>query len=170
MGSRLKMLLKGKLVFLLSAYLVSGKVDHSNENPCAAPWVQGTYVGLGCLLFNTTKEYTWEDAMAYCQDENSTLLEIQFQEQLEFMLMELDALTDMEGAAHDWWIGATDLGKEGRWMWLQSLSSVPDFLWESDFPTQSNKYNCMYLNDAYHYAAVDTSCQATNYPICQKQL
>ena len=158
------------LVILVCVHLVLGVAETSDENPCPELWVQGTWVGLGCLLFNTTQKYTWEGALAYCQNEDSNLVEIQFQEQLDFLIMELDVLADHEGSEYEWWTAGTDLGKEGRWMWQGSLSPVPQFLWYSSHPNDNNEHNCLMLESGWNYAALDYDCQYTAMPICQKHM
>ena len=33
----------------------------------------------------------------------------------------------------NYWLGASDMGHEGEWMWLNSLKPVEDFVWHSGF-------------------------------------
>ena len=35
--------------------------------------IQGTWLGLGCLLFNTNSSYTWEHANVYCEQQNASV-------------------------------------------------------------------------------------------------
>merc|ERR1719452_327045 len=95
-------------IFLLTAnFAVCIQVE---EDPCPAAWTQATWVGMGCLLFNSTATYTAEQAIVYCQQaENSTLVELQTEEQLEFLQMELIALEAHEGTRR-WWTSGTDMG------------------------------------------------------------
>merc|ERR1719391_1950664 len=68
------------------------------DSACPIPWVDGTFLDLGCLLFNSTASYTWEKASVYCQqEENSTLVEIWTEAQLDFIRMELRMLSANEG-------------------------------------------------------------------------
>jgi hypothetical protein len=46
--------------------------------------------------------------------ENSTIVEIHPEEQMEHFIMELQFLDDHE-TARDSWIGATYMGREGKW-------------------------------------------------------
>jgi hypothetical protein len=85
------------------------------ENPCPKHWIQATWVEMGCLLFNSTTAYTWEEANNYCQDkENASLVEIYTEEQHEFLKMELNLLSDHEGGKA-WRTAGTDIGNEGMW-------------------------------------------------------
>ena len=153
---------------IIFIFIQLGAADPPETNPCPDHWIQGTWVGLGCLLFNTTQKYSWEDAFAYCQKENSTLLEFHFQEQYDFLLMEIVALADQEGTKEYWWTAGTDLGKENRWLWLGSLSPVPDFVWYPSYPKISTTSNCLFFEPSWGYAGRDYSCDYDAMPICQK--
>ena len=72
------MLLSTLATFLIiPSALGTSELQGGSESACPRPWVDGTLLGLGCLLFNSTKAYTWEGASVYCQgEENATLVEI----------------------------------------------------------------------------------------------
>ena len=64
---------------LLISYLAFGssELHEGAQQACPSPWVDGTILDLGCLLFNSTMGYTWEGASVYCQgEENATLVEM----------------------------------------------------------------------------------------------
>merc|ERR1711892_1565600 len=112
-------------------------------NPCPIHWVQATFVDMGCLLFNSTATYTWEAATEYCYTfENSSLVELQTAEQLEYLNMEMNVLGDHEGY-HYWWTGGTDLGREGKWTWMGSWTAITDVAWRTSYPNGGIKKNCM---------------------------
>ena len=123
---------------------------------------------VGCLLFNSTATYNWEEANNYCQFEaNGSLIEIINEEQLAFVQMELWVLADHEGD-HYWWTSGTDLGREGRWYWASSLTPVGSFIWYTNEPG-SPKSNCLYLEYAWGWEGGDVPCdyKSNIYPICQ---
>merc|ERR1712179_694422 len=130
--------------------------EETMSNPCPEKWTQATWVDLGCLLFNTTKSYTWEQAAVYCQSSNlnSTLVTFQDEEQMEFIQMELEALEEAVGA-RDWWTSGTDITREGQWVWLSSLTPVPEFVWHSGQPAGGVNENCLMLSASSNYAAHD---------------
>merc|ERR1711942_522155 len=135
---------------------------------CLDGWIQATWVDLGCLLIDTSSELVdWEDANVVCQAvENGRLVEIQTEEQFEFLKMELDAI---DGKVHDWWTGGNDLGREGKWMWIGSLTPVPDFVFHAGQPGGGNKRNCLFLAFAYPtYFAADVDCKSESsfLPLC----
>ena len=134
---------------------------------CPEGWVDAHWAEMGCLLFNTSRPYTWELANNYCnQEENASLVEILTPEQHEFVILELEHMAE-SGYDSAWWTSGTDMGKEGRWYWAQSLALVEEFVWfgnEPNLPTE----NCMNLKLAFDYMAGDINCATAYYPpICQ---
>ena len=83
------------LIALLSLLPIRSKGDPlSNrtlpvkDTNCAAPWMDGSAVGLGCLLFESDIALTWYNASAFCQDQKSAkLIAIESAEQKEFVIM-----------------------------------------------------------------------------------
>ena len=127
-----------------------------------------TLTGLGCLLFNSTKAYNWEEANNYCQrDENASLVEIWTTLQLDFIRSELSFLTDHE-SAHDWWTSGTDLAREGEWYWGSSGAPVGDFVWGSNEPHGDTEANCMKLYASNDFYGRSFQYSRLYYPICQK--
>ena len=82
---------------------------------CPDEWINATPSGLGCIYFNSTAGATWEEASSWCQhpDNNASLLEIWSELQFDFVRSELMFLQD-NGVDGDWWVGGTDLGREGH--------------------------------------------------------
>ena len=77
-------------LYIQIGILVAG--TRLDENPCPRSryWVQANLVDMGCLLLNSTTTYTWEQAYLYClEEENASLVEIQTEEQVDFLKMEL---------------------------------------------------------------------------------
>ena len=69
-----------------------------------------------------------------------------------------------------YWLGATDLNREGQWYWTASLSDVGEFVWLIGEPGIDFDLNCMYLNFG-NFKVYDNHCTATNmYPVCQKHI
>merc|ERR1711887_307354 len=85
-------------------FLGFSNIKALEEKVCLDGWIQATYVDLGCLLINQSSVVVdWEDANVACQAfENGRLVEIQTEEQFQFLQMELDVV-DVGGS--DWWTG-----------------------------------------------------------------
>ena len=87
---------------------------------------------------------------------------------MTFIQMELAVIEDIEGAAHDWWTAATDVGINGQWFWIASRADVEDFVWYTDQPNPSHAdYNCMFLSSGANYLGYSAPCDSSIFPICQ---
>merc|ERR1711988_62198 len=126
MGNQfVRMISMTKTVFLFATLaLCSAQPD--SRNSCKAGWFDASFLNLGCLLFNTTAFYSWEEANVYCQKiEQATLVEIGNEQQLDFIQMELDLL-----GGDYWWTSGTDAGREGpslgwgAWTWWGTSSGT----------------------------------------------
>merc|ERR1719186_8260 len=132
---------------------------------CPVNWVEASEVGMGCLLFNRETTYSWEEANGYCQtEERASLVEIQTEDQFEFLKMELISLD--EDSRH-WWTAGTDAGREGKWYWSGSLTPVGHFVWNGGDPDEGIKANCLALWPQEFYDGVDEQCTGQYFPICQ---
>merc|ERR1712183_826761 len=119
------------LIFFLFLYSwIMGAMAEGIKNPCEEGWIQATWVDMGCLLFDSGTTLTWEAACYHCQTKDAALVEITTEEQLEFLKMELTALDD-HITNSNWWTAGTDIGREGKWIWIESLAPVTDFVWRS---------------------------------------
>merc|ERR1711990_936517 len=136
---------------------------------CPDGWGDASFVGMGCLYFNSTEALSsWDATSSMCQTAtpSSTLVEITSEEQMAFIQMEIGVLADHEGGRH-WWTAGTDVGINGKWFWATSLTPVEDYVWPPGFPDSRDTANCMIL-----YSTVATGynigCDyADAYPICQ---
>lgn len=164
-----------KLAFLL-VFSSSLALGANNAGSCPENWVDATLTGMGCLLFNTSKAVTWDDASISCFHSNSFLVEIETELQMSFLSNQLTMLANNGITAH-WWTSATDLGREGLWYWTSSLSPVPDFVWNSDVTGQPDggpHQNCGNLRLYFFlWEFFDDECDSDNYndepyyPVCQ---
>ena len=98
---------------------------------------------------------------------NAALIDIQSEMQMGFLQMELNMVEGIEGAKHSWWTAGTDVGIEGQWFWVTTLTAVGDFVWHSNEPNQDTRYNCLHLYWNWGYEGGDGNCESAMYPICQ---
>ena len=137
---------------------------------CPDGWLEAAHAGMGCLYFNSTTKVMWEEAASYCQSDemNASLVEIWTELQLDFVRSELMSLAE-NGIEDDWWIGATDQGREGQWFWANSLATVGDFIWYSSDPENGVNENCALLEDGQGFLAIPHNCAAFDpaWTICQ---
>ena len=159
-------LLLAALLTSLAPVLATVSLQPAGSARCPTGWIDGHFADdMGCLLFNTTKSYTWDDATNYCNSLNASLVEIKTEEQHEFLIMELEVFAD-NGHSHNWWTSATDAGINGRWYWARSLTPVEEWVWYTGYPSDPTN-NCMRLEDGWHFMGYNAPCTYTCYPICQ---
>ena len=160
-----------KLMGIFLLLLVSAEcflADETDSSTCPEHWVDASLTGLGCLLFNSTKAYGWEEANNYCQrDENASLVEIWTSIQLDFIRTELILLYH-NGIHNSWWTSGTDLSREGEWYWGPSGTSVGDFVWGPNEPHGNTYNNCLKLYSTTFFGR-DNACTSAYLPICQKK-
>merc|ERR1711936_1173934 len=116
-------------------------------------------VGLGCLHYNGTALVVWTDAVAYCNtaDPRGALVEILTAEQMEFLVVELEAL-EAEGGETFWWTGGSSFGVEGDWSWPSSRETVGDFVWFDSQPVAGIGNDCLCLGYNVGYLGFDRPC------------
>merc|ERR1712004_296194 len=126
---------------------------------CPDKWLDASFVEMGCLFFNNTAAVDWEEANVICEKySNATLVDIQSEIQMGFLQMELDVIASVEGTPHYWWTAGTDVGREGRWFWVTTLTEVEDYVWYDSYPTLSNNQNCLALHPTWEYFGFDIIC------------
>merc|ERR1711981_698502 len=154
MGSATMLLLLAASLAFASASLPSlprgGEASQDKStSSCPDGWVDATLVDMGCLYFSkpSSPGLTWDDANSMCQmGSNSTLLEITNEEQMSFIRLELAVIDGGQGVYSPYWTAATDVGINGQWIWITSLTAVGDFVWLSGYPSANpDNYNCMFL-------------------------
>merc|ERR1711962_808936 len=139
-------------ILLLSAITVSGT--------CPDHWLDASFMEMGCLFFNNTAAVDWEEANVVCKlTPNATLVDIQSEMQMGFLQMELNMVEGIEGAKHSWWTAGTDVGMEGQWFWVTTLTEVGEFVWKSGQPDQDTRYNCLCLYYEWGYEGGDYNCE-----------
>ena len=73
---------------------------------------------------------------------------------MEF-LAELAVLEEGLTGIRNWYIGLTDLGREGQWMWIHNQADLDDAMWASNRPNNKskNRDDCvvMMLNNSFVY-------------------
>merc|ERR1712037_664165 len=123
---------------------------------------------------NAVEELTWEEAAENCwTNYKAHLVEIKNEEQQDFLRTILGLFPDDD--VYGWWIGATDLNREGSWYWAHSLESMEYSGW---FPGEPNNYlgdeNCalIWSNEVPNRKSFwnDYHCSYDSYSICQQTL
>ena len=136
-------------------------------------WLDASFVNMGCLLLGDSSgklgNLTWNLSKKLCRSFGGDLVEIENEEQLEFLRLQLQLVEEEEGEERYWWTSGTDAEVDGVWLWASSLSPVEEFIWGDDFPTNwLETFNCLelcpYCND---YKGANFDCDSPRHPICQ---
>jgi len=170
-------------IFLLNftSYLVNGQESDARtkmmaeiENAtsaCDAGWL--LIPGQGCFLFDLENEMEWMEAQVYCEDQGGYLPEL-IDNELEEILVEYSLLIGGLSEAV-LWLGATDIGDEGQWLWIHSDTKVSEFFWATQFsqPDDGTSANCLLLvaneNSESRLGWWDNACSGYDHSVvCQK--
>ena len=146
---------------------------------CNDTWVDARSVSLGYLWFDTLELMRYENAIKYCQDRNSRLIEIYTPEQMDFTtkkLMPLNGKVDWQTYGNyywkAWWGGATDKLKEGTWIWESGISlPLNSFVWGTNEPNNWNNnqdYFCFTVNRETNPTFFGNDCGGNGFPLCQQ--
>merc|ERR1712080_714355 len=134
---------------------------------CPHGWVSGQLVHMGCLLFDISTDFTWNQAVTFCEGKGGSLVEVPSVEGMAFLQMMLEAIQDTDGPRY-WWTGGNDIGVEGLWSWGMTGGQVGEFTWYYDgCPLGNETANCQYLSPGVEYMGCDWDCEDRNYPLCQ---
>merc|ERR1711962_269479 len=150
-----------------NAETVSFRHEEETRGNCPVGWLDtGLFGGtMGCLLFDSTTTYTWDKANEFCYNQGGELVEIRHVEEMDFVISYLQQLE----TKYDWWTAGIDAGREGRWIWPSSWSTVDSYVWAAGQPNGGADSNCLLLRDSYSYKGSDYNCASSYRPICQKK-
>merc|ERR1719309_153180 len=136
---------------------------------CPEGWTDEIEVGLGCIK-GRLEAMNWGDAAEACWlDQGAHLVEIKTEVQHTIVTTMAKVLDpDMES----WWMGATDLNREGEWYWANTLEPLSYTKWDQatgqpDNADYYNYENCGSIRKKYDYNWNDWNCNNQYYFICQ---
>merc|ERR1711892_433748 len=146
----------------------------SPTDPCPDGWFNAA--NLGCFYFDNSRpdrHLTWVEAMDVCDNMGGYLAEIQTQEQADFIASIAMVEESLTGVS-SWWLGLTDMGHEGRWMWGHSSTDSGFTDWAPTRPNSDphNQDDCVYISSSDNFLWRDVSCyeKTAAAPICQMDL
>merc|ERR1712179_256552 len=146
--------------------ITGSQSEEETRGSCPSGWTDGSSVGMGCLLFDSSQGYTWDKANDFCHSNGANLVEIRSVGAMEYVKMMLDFIDDHENPQY-WWTSGTDLGVENRWVWQVSLQEVGPYVWFSGQPNADG--NCLYLHPDKNYMGGDADCANQYRPICEQK-
>ena len=116
-----------------------------------------------CYYFSSEKK-TWDQAMEYCQNNNGSLLEIDSNEEIQFIL-------GTSRAENYLWVGAHDRVLEGQFIWQTSKRTVHQDLWYENEPNNSrDNEDCVEIYKHRKGKLNDKTCSRISNFVCEKQI
>ena len=106
-----------------------------------------------------------DEAYEFCYklDTRARLLELHNEEQKEY----LNLLLNHEGVKY-YWLGGTDKGHEGHWIWENSIKPIEEFVWYQGEPNGGINSNYMLWSFNSGGAVGDVPWDYANvHPLCQ---
>merc|ERR1711962_722089 len=150
--------------------------DYTTYNPytttpypsegCPQGWIDSIE---GCFLFQYDRYVTWHEAQYECEKVGGFLVEPKTQRQ-QHMLKSLAFVEHSFTGVGSWWIGLTDEGHEGRWIWQHSTENANTTDWIWDCPVNGvNNLDCAMMEKILDYHWRDAVCTNRAAPICQRE-
>merc|ERR1719450_1412244 len=152
------------------------KLEYTEDlNECPDGWI---FEGTACFYFNTDKlkmNLTWVSAQSECENIGGHLAEPTTEKIQKFLYSEVTFI-DAIGQHTDWWIGLSDISREGNWYWLYNQTALNFSSWRMGSPNSKfpNLDDCAILYSVDHsYDWLDVNCEDPNQSvptsfICQK--
>ncbi|XP_076111582.1 perlucin-like protein [Mytilus galloprovincialis] len=127
----------------------------ANEIKCPDGWKK--YKG-HCYFFSPDGK-TWHDAEKQCTNMGGYLAKITDSAENSWVV---DMLNKSAIFYHGFWMGMTDLKKEGEWRWVDG-SSVRFYNWSPNQPDDNNnREDCGHFWSLHHYEWNDAPCNLDN--------
>lgn len=110
-------------------------------------------------------EVTWDEAKLNCMTEDAKLVEIGSYAEDIFVRTLAKKLTKTV------WLGGTDVGTEGRWVWQSDRSPFTYSAWNiaKGQPNNYNNQDCLSLYRPYNLTWCDEKCVTRYQYICEKE-
>ncbi|XP_071177965.1 perlucin-like protein [Mytilus edulis] len=141
------------------------------QNGCPDGW---TRYDLHCYHYSSSRQ-TWTTAENTCEQFGGQLVVIEDNDENSFIERFIKRfLTLSRNYAHDWtfnytWIGASDLAKEGNWLWITGKTLGLYTNWRAPNPNNGNGYfeeDCM---DWSFGGWNDNNCASRLNFVCEKE-
>jgi len=137
----------------------------SSESDCPPNWIDAADK---CYLFENSQRLSWMDAQQYCQNLGGHLAETLTEDWSNLLTSIANIETEILGV-QSWWLGLTDLGHEGRWIWPNALVETNFTNWAEGYPMDGGvENNCVSMKAEYDLKWSDEPCTGvTAALICQ---
>jgi len=139
----------------------------AGEEGCPPGWVNSVE---GCFLFDYTKALNWRDAQEVCESMGGFLAEVKTEEQA-MLLTSLAVVQESILGISAWWVGLTEQGHQGRWVWQHSVEDTTYTNWAPDYPDYTNtEDDCVVMASRDSFMWSNTDCGGlAACPVCQRE-
>lgn len=112
------------------------------------------------------EEVSWDVAQTKCMADDAKLVEIESYEEDNFVRALATELTTTV------WLGGTDVGTEGRWVWQSSRFPFTYSAWNTakGQPNNYNDQDCLCLYRPYNLTWCDEKCETRYQYICEREI
>jgi len=134
---------------------------------CPDNWVDAAN---RCFLFNNAQRLSWMNSQLYCQSLGGHLAEPITEDWTNLLTSIAKIETDVLGV-EAWWLGLSDLGHEGRWIWQNALQEADFTNWADGSPIDSGiENNCVSMRAENDLRWNDEPCTNSRAsPICERE-
>ncbi|XP_060592920.1 CD209 antigen-like [Ruditapes philippinarum] len=132
----------------------------SDEVSCLYPW---NNYRESCYYFSNLK-LSWKNAMTDCQSKGGSLVEYKNKAEVQ----DIAKMALSISSENVYWVGATDIEKEGNWKWSKSGSTVNFRYWMDGNPDNYYNEDCMTTQVEDKGIWNDAACHSEKKYICQK--
>ncbi|ELU13017.1 hypothetical protein CAPTEDRAFT_114612, partial [Capitella teleta] len=118
-----------------------------------------------CYTFNTSPR-SWPLAQAQCRAMGGHLVAMETEDEYNFVRQ---SLQNTPYVRHSWWTSATDMDREGSWVWAAADDrSMNTFgFWIENEPNDFGGEHCGILDQAHSFAMNDKNCSLKLPFICE---
>ncbi|KAK8753379.1 hypothetical protein OTU49_004165 [Cherax quadricarinatus] len=136
---------------------------------CESPFQE---VGGRCLYVDVYNTGSWDVMRSNCRSVGGDLAVLNDAEVYSALIRYIhgSGFPDLT-----YWIGATDEGHEGLWLWIdQEPVQLGTPYWanygcdNNQMPTGEDNQNCAVLDSSYHLYFNDLNCNSNHYSVCEQ--
>jgi len=137
----------------------------ASASDCPSGWVDAAD---SCYLLVNSEKMNWIEAQLYCQSIGGHLAETLTEDWSNLLTSIAGIESEVLGVEY-WWLGLSDLGHEGRWVWQNAIEEAEYTNWAEGFPSNGDvERNCVAMSAENDLKWSDYACNDLEAsPICQ---